>query len=238
MFRIAILLVAMILIAGCAAHNTIESTEMPASSVSEEMTIGPGFYAITEQTNMYENADLGSRRLERLEAGEMVEVVEVAGSFAQIRYSDNAGWVHSDEVEETGVPNILRAVGLVRVKASPEERSSDTEMLDSGRLLTLKKRSGEWMFVKISENRGWILVDVLKPIGEAGSDHQAGSQRIVRWKVYKKSNLRSSPSIVSEILRLIPSGSLVKYIGTEGDWVRIEYDGTVGYIHQDLVGPD
>ncbi len=237
MFKMALPIVVLIFFAGCAAYHGEEGT-LDQAPIYEITQIGEGYYRVTEGTGMFENADIGSRKIGRVKAGEIVQVVDMAGAFAQIKHSDNAGWVLSDELEDTEAKSVVRTVGEIKVKASADIRSNDIAMLESGRLVTIKKRQGSWVYIKISENRGWIMAGVLEALGVT---RQYSSPRVaddgLYWKVLKKSNLRSSPNVVSEILRLMPAGSSVRYISAEGDWIHVEYDGTVGYVHEDLVGP-
>ena len=226
--------VALSLFIACAGRYSEHTLEQQLPEPTAD-NIRPGYYQLTEETDMFESADLGSRKIESLQAGEIVEVVDFAGAFAQIKYSDNAGWLFSDEVEETEIPFVVRTLGKIRVKASPDSRSDGIAILDPGRLITVKKRQGDWVFVKISENRGWIMSGLLEPMGM--TDQQPGFRAVRYWKVLKKANLRASPDIISEILRVMPSGASVRYIGTEDEWIHVEYDGSIGYVHEDLVGP-
>jgi SH3-like domain-containing protein len=222
------------LIAGCAVH--VANAPVPSQTVQvPNVNVTTGFYKVMEQTTMFENADPGSRKLDRIDAGVIVQVVDVAGSFAQIKYSENAGWVLSDQIEDAGANGIVRTIGKTKVKASPDGYSDDVAILESGRLLTMKKKNGDWVFVKISENRGWVMSGLLEPIEQTGSRANTASSQGVFWRTVKKANLRGSPNTVSEILRSLPENAVIEYLGTEGDWVRVKYDGTVGYVRKDLV---
>jgi N-acetylmuramoyl-L-alanine amidase len=230
-------IIALLMFLGCAGYRgPNQPLTIEPIVVTHKLT--SGYYKVTEATSLYESADAGSRKVGAVKAGEIIEVVDVAGAYAQIRFSENAGWVLDVDVEDTGARAIVRTLGEVQVKAQPNTLSSNIAVLEPGRLLTLKKREGSWLYVKISENRGWLMAGLIEPLGTTS---QAASPRAVTekvyWKVLKKSNLRSSPNTVSEILRLMPSGSSVVYLGTHGEWIQVEYDGTVGYVHEDLVSP-
>ncbi len=228
---------ALALFMGCASYYVRDNTQS-IEPIIPSRNIGPGFYRVTEATGLFENADPGSRKIETVKAGEIVEVVDVSGAFTQIKYSENAGWVYHLDIEDTGIKSVVRTLGEVGIKAQPSSNSGNVAVLEPGRLLTLKKREGDWLYVKISENRGWLMAGLLEPLGVT---NQMASPRStndrVYWEVLKKSNLRSSPNIVSEILRLMPAGSTVLYLGEEGEWVHVEYDGTIGFVHSDLVTP-
>lgn len=236
-YLLILTIIATTLFIGCASYYTHDEPQnIPPAPAKED--IGSGFYRVTEATSLYENADVGSRKIQSVKSGEIVEVVDVSGAFAQIKYSENAGWIHRMDVEDTPMNSVVRTLGEVSVKAQPSSNSGNVAILEPGRLLTLKKREGDWLYVKISENRGWLMAGLLEPLGvtRQKASPRSTSDRVY-WEVLKKSNLRSSPNIVSEILRLMPAGSTVIYLGEDGDWVHVEYDGTIGFVHQDLVAP-
>ncbi len=232
-----LIIIASLLFMGCAGYYHQNRTQT-IEPIEVKSDVGPGFYRVTEATGLYESADLGSRKIKSVKAGEIIEIVDVAGSFAQVKYSENAGWILDQDVEDTDARGIIRTLGEVPVKSQPNSASSNQIILEPGRLLTLKKREGSWLYVKISDNRGWIMAGLLEPLGATSQKASPRStDEKVYWQVLKKSNLRSSPNTVSEILRLMPSGSTVIYLGTQGEWIHVEYDGTIGFVHEDLVGP-
>lgn len=48
-------------------------------------------------------------------------------------------------------------------------------------------------------------------------------------------NMREEASSDSEIIDGIPAGTQVKKLGTEGDWVKVEYNGETGYVYGELL---
>lgn len=234
---LSFLFVMVVLLAGCSARITVPRPIVQTEQDSGKR-ISAGYCRTTEAVQMFEKPDPGSRKLDRIDAGAIVQVVDIRGAFAQIKYSENAGWIPAKDVEETDVRGVVRTIGRTRVRESADYYSTEIDMLDSGRLLTLVKRSGDWLFVRISDNRGWVYTSSLEPLGLTESIPPQPRASAVYWKTYKKANLRSSPAMVSEILRVMPSGSTVRYIATEGDWVKVEYDGSIGWVHSDLVGPN
>jgi len=54
--------------------------------------------------------------------------------------------------------------------------------------------------------------------------------------VARNANMRDAPH--GEFMRVVPSGTVVKVLGTAGDnndWYQIEIYGIVGYVYQDLL---
>jgi uncharacterized protein YgiM (DUF1202 family) len=47
-------------------------------------------------------------------------------------------------------------------------------------------------------------------------------------------NVRQTPASDGEIINVISSGTVVTVVGYTDRWYKIEYDGTVGYVNQNL----
>ncbi|MCK5833831.1 hypothetical protein KAH81_09220, partial [bacterium] len=122
---------------GCAVIDNFKAEDivLPANKTSQDIPVG--LYKVTQSSFTYREADLGSQKLERIEPGSIVEVVDVAGAFAQIKFSENTTWLKKNQVEETNVPDVVRTLGRVRSKEGPSELAQEMVILESGRLLTV-----------------------------------------------------------------------------------------------------
>jgi uncharacterized protein YgiM (DUF1202 family) len=47
-------------------------------------------------------------------------------------------------------------------------------------------------------------------------------------------NVRQTPASDGEIINVISSGTVVTVVGYTDRWYKVEYDGTVGYVNQNL----
>ena len=235
--KISWMIVSLAIIAVIAGCSTGMIAKKPPKSDAppdiSESPIAQGYYKVTQGTSTFREPDLGSQTIERIEPGSIVEVVDAAGAFAQIKFSENAAWLRENQIEETDIPDVVRTLGRIRAKEGPSELSRDMEILDSGRLLTVKMHSGDWVLVKISENLGWLLRGALEPLGV--TTKTSILQPTTIWEIKKRANMRSRPSLSAEILKTIPVATEVGFLGKEGEWVRVSYRGLIGYIHEDLV---
>ena len=55
-------------------------------------------------------------------------------------------------------------------------------------------------------------------------------------EVAEDANIRASASDTGEVLQTVAPGTQLTALGEEGDWIRVDYDGAVGYIHRNLIG--
>lgn len=51
-------------------------------------------------------------------------------------------------------------------------------------------------------------------------------------------NLREGPGSNKPVIISIPNGSKIKVLGTEGDWLKVEYDGKTGYVSSQYLSDD
>ena len=49
--------------------------------------------------------------------------------------------------------------------------------------------------------------------------------------VQEDMNFRFGPGVTSTVIGSVPAGAQVEILGLEGEWDRINYNGTIGYIH-------
>ncbi len=230
-----IVLAAIALIAaGCYVPKT--SAQTTPQTAEPQSVVHEGFYKVVQSTNTFREPDLGSAKIDRIEPGTLVEVIGSAGAFAQIKLSENSAWLRKNQVEDTKAPKIVKTLGRVRGKEAPSELSADLEILDSGRLLTVKATSGDWLLVKISENRGWILAGALEPLGV--TTKTAVLEAVESLTTLKRANIRDKASTNSNVLKTLPPGTRVEQLGKSGEWFRVRYLDITGYIHEDLLSSE
>jgi len=233
-----IIVIACFLAMACATTRDTSGEAIHYQS-SQYRQLSRGYHRATQSETVYREPDLGSQKLQRIDPGTMVEVVDVAGAFAQIKISENAVWVKRNQTEETNVPNVVRTLGTVRSKESPSDMAPDMDILESGRLLTVKTKSGQWLLVILSENRGWVLSGVLEPIASpTQTTIQPSREPTGRWIVVKRANFRNAPTTSSRILDTFEPGTRLDFLGRSGDWIKLQHLDIIGYIHEDLVAPE
>ena len=54
----------------------------------------------------------------------------------------------------------------------------------------------------------------------------------IEVRTLNRSNIRMAADGLSEIYAIAPAGCVFKILGIEGDWVKIEYDGLIGYTYK------
>ena len=107
-------------------------------------------------------------------------------------------------------------------------------------VLSLKNRvKGEYQKVQEDDAN---LASFLAGLGEEASiDGSSGNQESSNTSdgptvtTNDASNMRESADGDSEVLDVVPEGTSLEKLGQEGDWVKVRYRGTEGYIYYELL---
>jgi len=125
----------------------------------------------------------------------------------------------------------------------------------------LSDRSGEWFEVSTSGVRGWVKAAYLidpngyraassvpakaapAPAPQAtsynsgyGEDYATYYDLQIQTRDGDSLNLRSGPTLNASVIRAIPNGAYLSYVGEVGRWTEVEMgDGVVGYVASDYV---
>lgn len=100
--------------------------------------------------------------------------------------------------------------------------------LKKGSKVDVLSTSGEWLEVKFQNETGWIASWL--------TTHEDASE-ITSAIVAQVDglNVRSGPSIGSSVLNRMNAGDEAMMTALEGDWARIEFNETNGWVHRDYI---
>ena len=90
----------------------------------------------------------------------------------------------------------------------------------------------------MSINKSYVLAgalvatsSIVMPIAET-SQVEAATQTVT---VTSRVNFRKGPSMNYSIMRKLYKGYKLTYLGKNGNWIKVKYDGTTGYVYKDYV---
>lgn len=120
----------------------------------------------------------------------------------------------------------------IRQEASQESEKVGVLYKDCGG--DIIERNGEWTKIKSGDVIGWIKNDYLYFGDEA--EKIAGDVGILTaYSNTETLRVRKEANLESGVLGLLANGEAVEAIAEEGDWVRVSYEGTTGYVSADYV---
>jgi len=155
--------------------------------------------------------------------------------------------------EETPAPQEIEATvqtesegGSVNIRAAASTDSEILGQLDNSARVTVLGVEGDWAIIRADSITGYVFskylalsmpeetsvieetavpeetsvpVEVEQPDGETVTITTSGS-----------TDLRVTPDGMSEIILTIPGGTELSVLAVEGDWLKVSFEGEVGYI--------
>jgi len=189
--------------------------------------------------------------VENLESGYPVRIIGQEGDYLKISYGlENGNFVEKDAVV------IEQADGMViddavNVRDYPSLDGQIIAKVNADESYPAKAKHGEWYQIEYNGQDAYIHSDFFagellpylktsanqeasKPAPEASKPVQQETvYAVVQVDTYL--NLRSEPSLDSEVVLLIANGTVMDVIDVGGEWVNVSFNGNAGYVNLEFV---
>ncbi|MCP5100798.1 MAG: DUF3380 domain-containing protein [Chloroflexi bacterium] len=124
----------------------------------------------------------------------------------------------------------------VNLRSSPSSQSNRIDILKPFSKVTITSQENEYFHVTFGALTGfvhhhYVTVDTAVSTEETSAPASEG-------KSTGNINLRSGPGTDNDVTRLISKGSLLHIDAQVGEWLRVTFDGEMGYVHQKFVEMD
>lgn len=187
-----------------------------------------------------------------------VYILGQEGSWYRVYIGGVTGYVYGDYITVTGTARIDasgnvegappagstglgKTTGKVYLRKGPGTSYTQLAILKADTELTLYGSSDGWYKVKLSDGtEGYVsskyvtvtqsYTSTTAPVTSGGTG-TATEQSTGTGVTTTDVNFRQGPATTTKKLGRIASGSNVTLYGLEGDWYRVEYNGTKGYIY-------
>lgn len=87
--------------------------------------------------------------------------------------------------------------------------------------------SGLWYNVKYNNKQGYVSNEFVSKTGSVGNSASTGT----KYSTTSNLNLRASTTTNSKKLTMIPKGKSVSLISKHGEWFKVQYGSTQGYVN-------
>ena len=122
---------------------------------------------------------------------------------------------------------------VVNARKGPGTTYEVVEMLAKGKTVTVLGEKTGWYHVQWGDSDGYVKQDFLAVGGKAPMKTLdatvTGGSTI---------NVRSGPGTSYNRIAMVDEGKRIAILNKDGDWYRVSFDGTTGYILSDYVTPD
>ncbi len=210
----------------------ISTVQAGAGSTSEKMsgtflTAGAGF--TSEKTD---GTFLTAGAADILDADISMENDELM-AYIQSRTASTPQLRQEDEEEESLLV-MAKVNEYVNMRADADQDAEKVGVLYKDCGGELVEQKGEWTKVASGDVTGWVKSEYLY----FGNEAQELAEDVGMLTAYSETEtlrVRKEASLESGVLGLLANGEAIEAIAEEGDWVKVSYEGSTGYVSADYV---
>ncbi|SFU79758.1 Uncharacterized conserved protein YgiM, contains N-terminal SH3 domain, DUF1202 family, partial [Clostridium sp. DSM 8431] len=142
----------------------------------------------------------------------------------------------SSLVSESGV--VVNVASNLRVRSAASTSSEAIGYLLNGQGVSITGEESGWYKIDFNGHTGYVSKEYVQK-GNASSQSAAteeadsGNGQVVN--VSSTLNIRSGAGTGSSVVGYLRNGEIVNIIGKQGNWYRINYNGTTGYVSADYL---
>ena len=132
--------------------------------------------------------------------------------------------------------NIVRTItymevtgNSVNVRTGPSTSYKSIMKLNKGDKVEYISSSGNWSKVRYNEKEGYISNTYIKSVSTTSTSTD------IRQITGNSVNFRKGPGTNYSVIKSFNKGTKVEFISKENDWVKVNYNGTVGYVFSKYV---
>lgn len=246
---LGLMLAAMLLFTALPVAALAEGTEQ---TVTESEARGAGqkgtIVNCKVAANVREKATQNSKLLGTVKKGETYTVLGTSGNWVKIDFKGKDGFVFSRYIRIEGtaedVPvegkegKIVNCKTMANVREKATSKSKLLGTVKRGETYKVVATAGNWVKIQYSKSvEGYVYKTYIRITDEGAEPSPTGkTATIVNCKV--AANVREKATQNSKLLGTVKKGETYDVLGSSGNWVRIDYDGTAGYVFKRYVKID
>ena len=221
----------------------------PISKKVKMKELSETVYAKTDAT-VRQGYSTAAKQIGALKAGASVTRTGICDNgWSRINYNGLVGFVYSDlltlknpnsETDGVKITAVNETVFIVKDANVRKSWSDKSDILDTLKAGTNLVRTGicdnGWSRVTYNKQDAYVFSDLLtKKDPKPDKTVKIYKANGYAWTV-TKANVRESFTVDSKSLGVLEKGSGIKITGvTDNNWSRVDYNGKVGFIHNDLL---
>ncbi|MGL4913170.1 MAG: SH3 domain-containing protein [Romboutsia sp.] len=186
----------------------------------------------------------------KLNKGNKVEYIGKNGSWVNVKYNGQVGYVHGDYVSSSNgstnptpptdnTDNTVKSTKVVtgngvNFRKGPSTSYSSIGKLNKGNKVGFISESNGWAKISYNGNIGYMSSQYLSNVSETptppptdNSDNTVKSTKVVTGNGV---NFRKGPSTSYSSIGKLNKGAEVGYISESNGWAKIRYNGNIGHM--------
>ena len=213
----------------------------------------------SEYATLRETPSTSARAITTIPSRDAAEYLSEDGVFYYVKYNGMKGYVLKDFFSIDKNANLNHGDGsnyggtsmTLYCRASEYATLRETPSTSANALTTIPSRGavehlgedGSFYYVKYNGMRGYVLKDFFSFDRNASLNYGDGSSYSTSTmnlycRASEYATLRETPSTSAYALTTIPSRGVVEYLGVNGSFYYVRYNGMTGYVLQDFFSSD
>ena len=205
---------------------------------------------VTTNLRVRSEANANSDVIGYLNNGSIVDIIGESGNWYRISFNGINGYVSRDYIKKDNNSNssstsygkgkVVNVSTELRIRESASTSSAVIGTLHNGDIVNIIDKNGEWYNIKSNGIVGFIHGDYVQVINSGSSEETRPSEtpsssngKVVN--VTSNLRVRSSASTSSSTLGYLLNGEEVTIIGETGNWYKINFNGSVGYVSKEYI---
>ena len=186
--------------------------------------------------NVRENPNTDAAVVTVLDQGQQVVILSQEGDWYRVSANGVTGFISCDYMTVAAEAEADLGYGLVTCSAANIRSSADTDSdtissVDGEEVVSITGVTDGWYQVDVDGSTGYVRSDLVDPTAEIPAE------KIYNYAVIQcaAANLRSEPDSAATKTDVLYDGSLCTLLEQDGDWYKVQYGDTVGYVLASLV---
>ena len=231
-------------------YITVSSSNDSNNGGSNNNTTTPststtGTIKVNDTLNVRSGAGTSYSVIGSLKNGASVEIVETSGSWYKIKYGSGYGYISKDYVTVNSSSNSSNSgtttstsKGIVNVSSTLNVRSgagtnySTIGTLNKNETVEIVETVNSWYKIKFNNGYGYVSKDYIVLQNRSIAEATATKEATVVTVALK---VRESNDFASDIIGTIAMGEKVSVLENSGEWSKISYKQSNGYILNEYV---
>ncbi|MDS0526633.1 SH3 domain-containing protein [Clostridium sp. SHJSY1] len=197
---------------------------------------------ISSSVNIRSGASTDTSVVGSLTHGTVVQILGTEGNWYRISYNGVVGYVRGDFIVAGASSSSASGAGTIKLQdpsSSVNVRSgasTDTSVIGSlthGAQVQILGTENNWYKISYNGGVGYVRNDFVVAGGSTGS--ASGTGTIKLQDPSSSVNVRNGASTSTSVIGSLTNGAVVQILGTESNWYKISYNGSVGYVRNDFV---
>lgn len=138
------------------------------------------------------------------------------------------------ELEPESTLVMAKVNEYANIRKDPDQDSEKVGVLYKDCGADIVERNDEWVMIKSGDVTGWIRSDYLY-FGKEAEELARDVGVLTAYANTETLRIRKEPNMEAGIVGLLAEGQAVEAIAEEGDWVKVSYEGTTGFVAAEYV---